>query len=216
VQTGDGKDMYVINEQLHRKTKKGEFVKASYPFGFEPTLHRYLLNQPQSWKEPQTVFVGSMCDLFGSWVPDEWIEEVFKACAAAPQHRYLFLTKNPGRYLQLIDEGKLPLEHWYGETNTQGELWGLPKPYKHFVSVEPIMGEVRLSPLTNVGWIIAGAETGNRKGKVIPTARMVNSLLNECDGYAGYKGNSKIAVFMKDTLLPIMGNGKMRREFPWQ
>jgi protein gp37 len=63
-----------------------------------------------------------MADLFGEWVPDEWIEEVFKACAAAPRHRYMFLTKNPKRYHELMKNGCLPLEsnYWYGfsaETN---------------------------------------------------------------------------------------------------
>jgi protein gp37 len=42
-----------------------------------------------------------MADLFGEWVPDEWIKEVFRACEEAPQHRYLFLTKNPERLNQI-------------------------------------------------------------------------------------------------------------------
>jgi protein gp37 len=73
-----------------------------YPNGFAPTLHRYRMNEPTSIKNPQTIFVCSMADLFGEWVPDEWIQEVFKACDAAPQHRYLFLTKNPKRYEQVL------------------------------------------------------------------------------------------------------------------
>ena len=54
-----------------------EKIKATpYPYGFEPTLHRYRLGQPQNTKEPQTVFVCSMADLFGRWVPTSWIVEV--------------------------------------------------------------------------------------------------------------------------------------------
>lgn len=76
-----------------------EKIKATpYPYGFEPTLHRYRLGQPQNTKEPQTVFVCSMADLFGRWVPTSWIVEVLDACRKAPQHRYLFLTKNPARF----------------------------------------------------------------------------------------------------------------------
>ena len=67
---------------------------APYPFGFDPTFHRYRLDEPQKWKKPRNIFVCSMADLFGDWVPDEWIREVFQACEAAPQHRYLFLSKN--------------------------------------------------------------------------------------------------------------------------
>lgn len=89
-----------------------------YPFGFAPTFHRYKLNEPKKWKKPRTIFVCSMADLFGEWVPDEWIKAVFDACAAAPQHRYLFLTKDPGRYCDLERAGMLPSgdNYWFGAT----------------------------------------------------------------------------------------------------
>ena len=52
---------------LHVLTEK---IKATpYPYGFEPTMHRYRLNQPERQEEQQTVFVCSMADLFGRWVP---------------------------------------------------------------------------------------------------------------------------------------------------
>ena len=39
---------------LHVLTEK---IKATpYPYGFEPTMHRYRLNQPERQEEPQTVF----------------------------------------------------------------------------------------------------------------------------------------------------------------
>ena len=94
-------------------------IKATpYPYGFEPTLHRYRLNQPERKKEGQTVFVCSMADLFGRWVPTEWIRDVLDACQRAPQHRYLFLTKNPARYLELDQVALLPHgeNFWYGST----------------------------------------------------------------------------------------------------
>lgn len=93
---------------LHVLTEK---IKATpYPYGFEPTMHRYRLNQPERQEEPQTVFVCSMADLFGRWVPTSWIVEVLDACRRAPQHRYLFLTKNPARYLELDHMALLPHE----------------------------------------------------------------------------------------------------------
>ena len=105
-------------------------IKATpYPYGFEPTLHRYRLNQPERQGEPQTVFVCSMADLFGRWVPTGWIRDVLDACQRAPQHRYLFLTKNPARYLELDQLALLPHEnnYWYGSTVTRsvGVLWYL-------------------------------------------------------------------------------------------
>ena len=39
-----------------------------------------------------------MADLFGEWVPDDWKIEVLEACKKAPQHNYIFLTKDPIGY----------------------------------------------------------------------------------------------------------------------
>jgi len=89
----------------------GEKGIDPYPFKFEPTFHRYRLDEPKRKTKGKTIFVGSMCDLFGEWVPDEWIQEVFKACEDAPQHRYLFLTKNPKRYYNLKLTENMVLNH---------------------------------------------------------------------------------------------------------
>ena len=43
--------------------------KAPYPFSFSPTFHRYRLDIPAHWTKPRTIFVCSMADLFGDWVP---------------------------------------------------------------------------------------------------------------------------------------------------
>ena len=187
-----------------------------YPFDFDPTLHRYALEKPQHWKKPRNIFVCSMADLFGEWVPDEWIKAVFDACAAAPQHRYLFLTKNPKRYIDLANKDMLPREHWYGYSATrQCQLW----TFNHaddcpcinlFVSIEPILEPMQpnFSTHTPADWVIIGAETGNRKGKITPSKSWIDNILMECE----YSGRP---VFMKDSLCRIMGND-FRQEFPWE
>jgi hypothetical protein len=38
-----------------------------------------------------------MSDLFGSWVPDEWIDQCFAVMALTPQHTHLVLTKHAAR-----------------------------------------------------------------------------------------------------------------------
>ena len=90
--------------------------RVPYPFGFMPTFHKYRLNEYQN-KKSRNIFVCSMADLFGEWVPDEWIEEVFEACDNAPQHNYLFLTKNPKRYEKVIDR-YMPPNMWFGWSQT--------------------------------------------------------------------------------------------------
>ncbi|MBQ8109397.1 MAG: DUF5131 family protein [Clostridia bacterium] len=106
--------------------------KQPYPMGFLPTFHRYKLEEPQHWKKPRTIFVCSMADLFGEWVPDEWIKAVFDACEAAPQHRYLFLTKDPGRYCDLERAGLLPSgdNYWFGATYDHSNWPGHDGPHK--------------------------------------------------------------------------------------
>lgn len=190
-----------------------EKYKSPYPCGFTPTFHSYRLDEPQRVKKPQTIFVCSMADLFGEWVPDEWIERVFHACEKAPWHRYLFLTKNPYRYAKLLLTGRLiDGEHiWLGTTLTgKGKLpFNAMDSKQNFVSMEPLLEPVSDKfPYTNIQWIIIGAETGNRKGRVIPQRSWIEDIAKECDKY-------NIPVFMKDSLIPIIGEAAMRREFPW-
>ena len=163
----------------------------------------------------RTIFVCSMADLFGEWVPDSWIEEVFAACEKAPQHRYIFLTKNPARYLQLARAGKLPARDnmWYGTTATTPDeqfFWG--GAWHTFVSIEPILrdysSEIGHMCDTFAQWVIIGAETGKRKGKVIPEREWIRAIVQECY-------DSCITVFMKDSLIPIVGEEYMIRQIPW-
>lgn len=204
----------VINKPMQVKRGNGKLVQAPFPFGFAPTFHRYRLEEPQTWKKPQTIFVCSMADLFGEWVPDAWIEEVFAACQKAPQHRYLFLTKNPRRYIHLAIDGLLPMgeNFWYGSTVTDGE-----KPmfsatgFNCFLSIEPILGEfgfLSKHSLPDMKWVILGAETGNRKGKVVPERPWIEEVIR-------WAKASGTAVFMKDSMVHVMGEEEMLREFPW-
>lgn len=189
--------------------------KSPYPFGFDPTLYRYRLFKPTTLKEPNTIFVCSMADLFGKWVPDSWIEEVFKACEKAPQHRYLFLTKNPQRYIDLAKAGKLPPKDnmWYGTTaTTPDEPFFYGGAWHTFVSIEPILrdysGEIQGMCDTFAQWVIVGAETGSRKGKVVPEKSWIDAITKTCI-------ESNITLFMKDSLIPIIGEENMFRAFPW-
>lgn len=99
-----------------------------YPFGFKPTFHRYRLDDYQN-KKGRNIFVCSMADLFGKWVPDDWKIEVLEACRKAPQHNYLFLTKDPIGYSiwntenhpHFIDDDVFTENMWLGVTYTGKE-----------------------------------------------------------------------------------------------
>ncbi len=212
---------------------------APYPFGFDPTFYRYKLDEPQHWKKPRNIFVCSMADLFGEWVPDEWIAEVFKACDAAPWHRYLFLTKNPKRLCRMAIAAKvfwwnidhqdsqvhprtteyaevmrLPIRNnwWFGSTidNSKATCFCDGCTWNTFTSIEPLTEHLNMGigSFGNSKWTIIGAETGNRKGKIIPKREWVENIV-EAAQITGMK------VFMKESLRGLMGED-FRQEFPWE
>lgn len=101
---------------------------------------------------------------------------------------------------------------WYGTTVVSPDkrfFWsGLHHSYNTFVSIEPLL--IPFDPngdFTLVDWVIVGAESGNRKDKVTPQKEWIETI---CE-MAKYT-----PIFMKDSLIPIVGEENMRREFPWK
>jgi protein gp37 len=207
--------IYELERQPERTTKSGQAQGAPFPFDFEPTLHRYRLEEPQHWKDPKTIFVCSMADLFGEWVPDEWIETVFSACRAAPQHRYLFLTKNPVRYLQLAGAAALPAGEafWYGTTVTgPNDIFWWSKEHNTFASIEPMLqpfGRSDDEAVKKVGWVVMGAMTGPGAKDHQPEPEWVMDIIHDAD-------TAGVPILMKDSLRTIVGEANMRRDFPWE
>lgn len=60
-------------------------------------LDEKALLQPLRWKTPRRIFVGSMTDVGGAWVPDAWLDAIWAVMALAPQHTFQVLTKRPAR-----------------------------------------------------------------------------------------------------------------------
>ena len=194
-----------IDERVLIESAVSAGKKVPYPFNFEPTFHKYRLNEYQN-KKGRNIFVCSMADLFGKWIPDEWIEEVFEACDNAPQHNYLFLTKNPFRYEMLHQKGILRKRDnmWYGySTPKNGCDYWYDSQYKTFESMEPLLEMVAVP---HSKWTIIGAETGRRKNKVVPERKWIEHIVNKCR-----EGN--IPVFMKSSLADIWGE-PLIQEFP--
>ncbi len=198
---------------------KADGKTAPFPFKFEPTLNFGKLYEPAKMKKPQTIFVGSMTDLFGDWTPNEWIKSVFDACKTAPWHRYLFLTKNPARYGKLYKSGLLPKgeNFWFGASATDHKSYeyaieNLSAVRNNFISAEPLLGRLDLWNIhVSKGWpkwLILGAETGNRKKKVIPNVSWIQEAFI-------FANDHRIPVFTKDSLSSIIGKNNMRMEYPW-
>lgn len=199
-------NLFVLDKRFY---KDEEEKACPYPYGFKPTFHRYKLDEYAN-KKGKNIFVCSMADLFGDWVPDNWILEVFQACRQAKQHRYLFLTKNPKRYLTLANQGLLPKEDsfWYGQTITKASDSYIDlseEGIKWFLSIEPILEPINLPNMPN--WVIIGAETGRRKGKVVPKREWIENLAQKCQ-------EENVPVFMKASLTEIWEKPLVQK-FPW-
>jgi protein gp37 len=134
---------------------------------FKPSIAEYELKKTF---RKQYVFACDMGDLFGDWVPKEWILKVLEAIRNSPSSYFLFLTKNPKRYFEFLEE--FPENLVLGatiETNREHKVSCAPSvaerhkcmtslPYKRkMISIEPIMDfdpEIFLDWLKNVSPVL--------------------------------------------------------------
>ena len=188
------------------------YPKALYPARFEPTFYPHRLDELNRKTKGRSIFVCSMADLFGDWIPYSWIKEVLNACTESPHHTYLFLTKNPKRYMELEKEKLLPWSDnfWFGSSLTKPDdefAWFKDKKFHWFVSIEPILEPFKALDYFHLPeWVIVGAETGNRKDKTIPKRGWIENIAEQCRAFG-------IPVFMKESLKEIMGNDFVQ-EYP--
>lgn len=91
-----------------------------------------------------------------------------------------------------------------------------------FINIEPIEEEIETERLVGCieydggsgldvpmgRAIIVGAETGNRKGKVVPQKHWIDKLVRFADEW-------KIPIFMKESLRLLMGDEFRQDELPW-
>ena len=157
---------------------------------------------------PQIFLLTGMSD-FSGWRP-EWRDEVFARMERNPQHQYLFLTKRPEEisFSSALDNA------WFGVTVTsckeKNRIRALREHIRgghYHVTFEPMFDDVGQVDLTGIEWIVIGTETGRRKGKAVSKPQWVWNL-------TGQAHDLGIPVFMKEDLLPIMGEEQMVQELP--
>ena len=156
---------------------------------------------------PKSFLMTSMSDLSG-W-PVDWREEVFAEMKQYPRNTYLFLTKRPEKiHLDIRAQRNV----WMGVTVTaKGDLKRITqmkqnmKASNYFITFEPLHGDLGKIDLRGIGWIVIGAETGNRAGRVIPKKDWVLKIVEEADKLG-------IPVWMKDSLYPIVGPENFRQD----
>ena len=134
--------------------------------GFGLTLHPDVLELPNHWATPRTVFVNSMSDLFHDQVPVDFIVQVFDVMASTPQHTYQVLTKRSKRLARIATQLQWPANVWMGVSLENdrysfrvNHLRQVPATVR-FLSVEPMLGPVPSLDLNGIHWVIAGGESG--------------------------------------------------------
>lgn len=116
----------------------------------------------------QNVFVCSMADLFGKWVPAEWIEAVLAQIRANPQWTFLLLTKFPVR----MAEFSYPANVWLG--TSVDYQWAVERAEKAFtkikasgftgvcwLSCEPMMERLTFNSLSMFDWVVYGGSSSS-------------------------------------------------------
>ncbi|MDY6796984.1 MAG: DUF5131 family protein [Actinomycetota bacterium] len=175
---------------LHEVRYKG----GAWRYGYEPTLYSCRLGEPFRLRKPSVIFVSSMGDLFGEWVPWEWIRFVQSVVEECPQHTFLFLTKNPSRYAEF----PFPDNCWLGMTVDTADaaynrtrLWDMKHPNR-FVSLEPLLEDVsNWIDFRGIKVCIIGALTGPQARQ--PEPEWVKAIIDECRAEG-------VMVFIKDNL----------------
>ncbi len=80
-------------ERMNQWRGTGQKFKAGSPA--EVYLDQKVLMQPLKWRKPCKVFVCDMTDLFGEWVANDWLDQIYAVMALCPQHTFQVLTKRP-------------------------------------------------------------------------------------------------------------------------
>ena len=200
--------------ECYAKTVAEGVARKAYPEGFE---HHYWrpdeLDAPLKLRKPAGIFVGSMADLFGHWVPKEQLAQVLDVMQRADWHTFQTLTKYPLALANVewprnVWAGvSLPAGHMMSATGAAWALWaylrhmqGITPPVR-FLSIEPLwfdVAPVLTRWLSNnkrqlpFEWAIIGAAS---KGRTIyqPDPQHVRDLLDVLDAQG-------IPVFMKGNL----------------
>lgn len=134
------------------------------------------------------VFVNSMSDLFGEFIPDDYIFEVFDVMRRTPQHTYQVLTKRADRMREWVRKQawvSKSFNIWLG-VSVEDEKNGIPRvevlrrtpAAVRFLSIEPLLEALPSLALKNIDWVIVGGESG--PGARPMDGRWVRDIRDRC------------------------------------
>jgi protein gp37 len=171
-----------------RKLAGGDGLKyrvMPYP---EMALNRSMLARWARARKPKKIFVGSMTDVAGEWVPDQYIFDLLTAMAEAPKMIFQVLTKRPERMCYMVNQwlmvnglDKAPDNIWLG-TSVENQkclddrlIWLIrSQAAVRFLSVEPLLESIVLFDVD--GAAAQGMANDNPRGLLYP-ADMVDWVI---------------------------------------
>lgn len=132
-------------------------------------------------KKSQRIFIGSMSEIY--YWEKRWVRDTLNKVLEYPQHIFQFLTKFPEVYSKWV----FPENCWLGITITNSkdsysEFHIAPenKDNIFFICIEPMLDYIPIDCIDYADWVIIGAETGSRKGKVIPKLEWITDIVEHC------------------------------------
>lgn len=192
-------------------------LRTKNPFAILQTLQR----AAKKANEVHRVFIGSMMDIFEKPMPllnpveahfeitDDIRQELFTQItwddgSLYPNLMFLFLTKRPSNIKKYVPAGWLdepPKNVMYGVSVSDQESYDtlvnqlVTVPGKHFLSIEPLLGPIKMRlyehiptkkgvamPMNyHIDWIIVGGESGHNARPMHPD--WVRSIRDQCEDY---------------------------------
>lgn len=175
-----------------------------FPNGFAPTFRADRLSAPLNTRLRQSederdgrIFAGSMTDVFGRWVPAEWIDATLQIMREATQWEFLMLTKFPKR----MAEFDIPTNAWAGTSvDCQARVAAAESAFAdiggkyHWLSCEPLIEPLRFRHLERFDLVVIGGASPSRETpRWIPPFSWLDDLQRQAD-------EAGCAVFLKSNL----------------
>ncbi len=170
---------------------------------FAPTWIERNFQRPFPEK-PSRIFVNSMSDV-ADWEP-KWFWRVMDKIRMHREHIFLFLSKMPWK-VKWVSMWNAMLGYSASDQDAI-QLLVNREEYVSFLSLEPLHGPINIDGWKPpaLRWIIVGAETGNRRERVVPELAWLQSIYN-------FARDNGIPLFFKDSLRRLWP-GELPREFP--
>jgi protein gp37 len=198
-----------------------DIANRFYTQKFTPTFLPSRLGAPSHQRVPQqaehelgyrNIFTCSMADLFGKWVPSEWIEAVLDVARDCPQWNFLFLTKFPNR----LAEFTYPENAWLGTSvDCQARVKNAEQSFAKvqggvkWLSIEPLLEPLHFTSLEMFDWVvIGGASASTQTPAWIPPRRWVLDL--EC------QARDAGCMIYEKTNMGIEGPSRLREYPGWE